>query len=115
MLRCWRTGWMAWCWCIEVGEARKAVLRHAKGLFDQAHARTLGLVFNKIGQGISQGYHYYYTSGASYYTDDESASTRTASASGGSASSRPLARTTPTPRKRANGGGDAAPVMRRSF
>jgi polysaccharide biosynthesis transport protein len=55
---------------LEVGEAKKAALRHAKGLFDQAHARTLGLVFNKVGQGGSQGYYYYYTSGASYYTDD---------------------------------------------
>jgi capsular exopolysaccharide synthesis family protein len=55
---------------LEVGEAKKAALRHAKGLFDQAHARTLGLVFNKIGQGASQGYYYYYTSGASYYTDE---------------------------------------------
>jgi capsular exopolysaccharide synthesis family protein len=55
---------------LEVGEARKGALRHAKGLFDQARARTLGLVFNKVGQGGSQGYYYYYTSGASYYSDD---------------------------------------------
>jgi capsular exopolysaccharide synthesis family protein len=55
---------------LEVGEARKAALRHAKSLFDQARARTLGLVFNKIGQDGSHGYYYYYTSGASYYTDE---------------------------------------------
>jgi polysaccharide biosynthesis transport protein len=55
---------------LEVGESKKAALRHAKGLLDQARARTLGLVFNKIGHGGSQGYYYYYTSGASYYSDD---------------------------------------------
>lgn len=54
---------------LEVGEAKKAALRHVKGLLDQARARTLGLVLNKIGQGASQGYYYYYTSGASYYAD----------------------------------------------
>lgn len=59
---------------LEVGEARKAALRHAKGLFDQAHARTLGLIFNKVGQGASQGYYDYYTAGASYYKDDLMAS-----------------------------------------
>jgi capsular exopolysaccharide synthesis family protein len=55
---------------LEVGESKKAALRHAKGLLDHARARTLGLVFNKIGQGASQSYYHYYTSGASYYTDD---------------------------------------------
>jgi polysaccharide biosynthesis transport protein len=55
---------------LEVNESKKAALRHAKNLLDQARARVLGLVFNKIGQGSSQGYYYYYTSGASYYSDD---------------------------------------------
>jgi succinoglycan biosynthesis transport protein ExoP len=55
---------------LEVGESKKAALRLAKGLLDQARARIVGLVFNKIGQGASQGYYYYYyTAGASYYSD----------------------------------------------
>jgi capsular exopolysaccharide synthesis family protein len=42
----------------EIGEARKADLKHAKELFDRAHARTVGLIFNKI-SGASGGYYYY--------------------------------------------------------
>jgi capsular exopolysaccharide synthesis family protein len=55
---------------LEVGETKKAAIRDAQGLFKQARARVIGLVFNKIGQGGSQGYYYYYTSGSSYYTDE---------------------------------------------
>jgi capsular exopolysaccharide synthesis family protein len=55
---------------LEVGVAKKAALRHAKGLFDQAHARSLGLVFNKVGPGTIHGYDYDYASGAGYYTED---------------------------------------------
>jgi Mrp family chromosome partitioning ATPase len=55
---------------VEVGEARKAAVQHAKRLFDQAHARTLGLVFNKIPQHIGDGY-YYYSRG--YYSEEPKA------------------------------------------
>jgi polysaccharide biosynthesis transport protein len=52
---------------VEVGEARKAALQHAKRLFDQAHARTLGIVFNKIAEHAAEGYYYY---GRGYYPDE---------------------------------------------
>jgi capsular exopolysaccharide synthesis family protein len=52
---------------VEVGEARKAAVQHAKRLFDQAHARTLGLVFNKIAEHAMEGYYYY---GRGYYGDE---------------------------------------------
>src|SRR5207244_1600335 len=55
---------------LEVGEAKKAMLRRSKDLFDQAHARILGLVFNKISRETSEGYDYYFGAGASYYTDE---------------------------------------------
>jgi capsular exopolysaccharide synthesis family protein len=43
----------------EMGEAKKAEVKHARELFDRAHARMVGLVFNKISEG-SGGYYYYY-------------------------------------------------------
>jgi capsular exopolysaccharide synthesis family protein len=52
---------------VEVGEARKAALQHAKRLFDQAHARTLGIVFNKIAEHAAEGYYYY---GRGYALDE---------------------------------------------
>jgi len=52
---------------LDVGEARKGDLRRAKGLLDQAHARTLGLVFNKVSRETSEEYDHYYNS--SYYDD----------------------------------------------
>jgi len=52
---------------VEVGAARKAALQHTKRLFDQAHARTLGVVFNKIAEHTAEGYYYY---GRTYYLDD---------------------------------------------
>jgi capsular exopolysaccharide synthesis family protein len=52
---------------VEVGEARKAALQHAKRLFDQAHARTLGIVFNKIPERTREG-QFYYRRG--YYLDE---------------------------------------------
>jgi succinoglycan biosynthesis transport protein ExoP len=54
----------------EVGEARKAAVQHAKHLFDQAHARTLGLVFNKIATNISESYYYYRRA---YYVEEPKA------------------------------------------
>jgi capsular exopolysaccharide synthesis family protein len=52
---------------LDVGEAKKGDLRRAKGLLDQAHARTLGLVFNKVSRETSEEYDHYYNS--SYYDD----------------------------------------------
>jgi capsular exopolysaccharide synthesis family protein len=43
----------------EIGEAKKAEVKHAKELFDRAHARTVGMIFNKISEA-SGGYYYYY-------------------------------------------------------
>jgi capsular exopolysaccharide synthesis family protein len=53
----------------EVGEARKAAVQHARRLFDQAHARTLGIVFNKMTESLGEGYLYR----RSYYTDEPKA------------------------------------------
>jgi len=54
----------------EIGEVRKADLRHARELFDRAHARTVGLIFNKI-SAASGGYYYYgRRSGYSYASDE---------------------------------------------
>jgi hypothetical protein len=50
-----------------MGEARKAALQHAKRLLDQAHARTLGVVYNKIAEQAGEG-HYFYRRG--YYLDE---------------------------------------------
>jgi capsular exopolysaccharide synthesis family protein len=55
---------------VEVGEARKGAVQHAKRLFDQAHARTLGIVFNKIAERSIEGYSYY---GRGYYPEEAKA------------------------------------------
>jgi hypothetical protein len=42
-------------------------VQHARRLFDQAHARTLGVVFNKITAQVGEGYYYYRRS---YYGEE---------------------------------------------
>ena len=42
-------------------------VQHARRLFDQAHARTLGIVFNKISGHLAEGYCYY---GRGYYGEE---------------------------------------------
>jgi capsular exopolysaccharide synthesis family protein len=58
-----------------LGEARKAEVKHAKELFDRAHARTVGLIFNKINES-SSGYYYYYYYRRSGYGPEETTGER---------------------------------------
>jgi capsular exopolysaccharide synthesis family protein len=51
---------------VQFGEAKKSAVRHAMDLINQAHARILGVVFNKIDltsrrDDYYQGYNRYYT------------------------------------------------------
>jgi succinoglycan biosynthesis transport protein ExoP len=59
----------------EMGEAKKAEVKHAKELFDRAHARTVGLIFNKISES-SGGYYYYYYYRRGGYAPEETAGER---------------------------------------
>ncbi len=57
------------------GEAKKAEVKHSKELFDRAHARTVGLIFNKISES-SSGYYYYYYYRRSGYGPEETTGER---------------------------------------
>jgi polysaccharide biosynthesis transport protein len=59
----------------EMGEAKKAEVKHAKELFDRAHARTVGLIFNKISES-SGGYYYYYYYRRGGYAPEETTGER---------------------------------------
>jgi Mrp family chromosome partitioning ATPase len=56
-----------------VGQTRKAAVRHAQELLERAHARVIGVVFNRVSQrksGYSYYYNYYYTADGYYAEDD---------------------------------------------
>jgi polysaccharide biosynthesis transport protein len=55
-----------------LGEAKKAEVKHAKELFDRAHARTVGLIFNKISQATGGYYYTYHRSPYGYGPDGHS-------------------------------------------
>jgi len=58
---------------LQVGQTRKAAVKHAQELLGRARARLIGLVFNRVHQGKS-GYYYYYNyyyTADGYYADDE--------------------------------------------
>jgi succinoglycan biosynthesis transport protein ExoP len=52
-----------------LGEAKKAEVKHAKELFDRAHARIVGLIFNKISQSTGGYYSAYHRSPYGYGPD----------------------------------------------
>src|SRR5207249_3151718 len=43
-----------------IGAARRAGLKYTKEQFERAHARLVGLVFNKVSGSERAGQHYYY-------------------------------------------------------
>lgn len=57
----------------EIGEAKKAEVKHAKELFDRAHARTVGMIFNKISEASGSYYYYYYYRRQGYGYEPEEA------------------------------------------
>ena len=58
---------------LQVGQTRKAAVKHAQELLQRARARVIGVVFNRVQQRKS-GYYYYYNhyyTADGYYSDDE--------------------------------------------
>jgi tyrosine-protein kinase Etk/Wzc len=58
---------------LQVGQTRKAAVRHAQELLERAHARVIGVVFNRVHQrksGYYYYYNYYYTADGYYAEDD---------------------------------------------
>jgi succinoglycan biosynthesis transport protein ExoP len=58
-----------------LGETKKAELKQARELFDRAHARTIGLIFNKIQKG-SGSYSYYAYRHSGYGPEEEAETSR---------------------------------------
>lgn len=58
---------------LQVGQTRKAAVKHAQELLLRARARVIGVVFNRV-QQRKNGYYYYhnyYYTADGYYSDDE--------------------------------------------
>lgn len=58
---------------LQVGQTRKAAVKHAQELLTRARARVIGVVFNRV-QQRKNGYYYYhnyYYTADGYYSDDE--------------------------------------------
>jgi capsular exopolysaccharide synthesis family protein len=52
---------------MQVGTVQKSAVRHAAEMLAQAHARVLGIVFNKMEMTSGRDNYYYYGYGSSYY------------------------------------------------
>lgn len=59
---------------VHLGETKRTALRHAREMLHQAHARVLGMVFNKIDTSANSpsyyGYDSYYSRGGNAYLSD---------------------------------------------
>lgn len=58
---------------LQVGQTRKAAVKHAQDLLQRARARVIGVVFNRVQQRKTGYYYYhnYYYTADGYYSDDE--------------------------------------------
>jgi len=58
---------------LQVGQTRKAAVKHAQELLLRARARVIGVVFNRVQQRKAGYYYYhnYYYTADGYYSDDE--------------------------------------------
>ncbi|MGV3721641.1 MAG: CpsD/CapB family tyrosine-protein kinase, partial [Actinomycetota bacterium] len=57
---------------LQVGQTKKAAVKHAQELLFRARARLIGVVYNRVRQGKSGYYYYnYYYTADGYYADDE--------------------------------------------